>query len=224
MTLPPCAIEAAAAYHVPASAVEHQLFTRTRRGVGAMAISPASLPLLASSGFSEDAVRRNMCVNIAAGTWLMARARLAPRSTGSRPLLASVASSDNRCVTAAASRYHLPVILLQAVLKTENGKRGTISKNSNGSYDIGPAQINSIHLPELARLGISRDALLADDCLNVHVGAWILSRNIGASTPADSRKFWERVGNYNSATPIFNHAYQLRIWHNLPHIGPALRR
>lgn len=224
MTLPPCAMEAAAAYHVPASAVEQQLFTRTRRGVGAMAISPASLPLLASSGFSEDAVRRNMCVNIAAGTWLMARARLVPRPTGSRPLLAPVAASDHRCMIAAASRYHLPVILLQAVLKTENGKRGIISNNSNGSYDIGSAQINSIHLPELARLGISREVLLADDCLNVHVGAWILSRDIGTSTPADGGKFWKRVGDYNSATPLFNHAYQLRIWHNLPHIGQGMRR
>lgn len=32
---------------------------------------------------------------------------------------------------------------------------GWIHKNNNGTYDFGPAQINSVHLPEMHRLGLS---------------------------------------------------------------------
>ncbi|PKL97586.1 MAG: conjugal transfer protein, partial [Gammaproteobacteria bacterium HGW-Gammaproteobacteria-7] len=110
----------------------------------------------------------------------------------------------------AAAYYTVPVDLVRAVLLTEGGASGTVSRNTNGTRDLGPMQINSIHLPELANYGITESALVRDECLNIHVGAFLLRRALDAE-PA----FWRGVGRYHSATPTFNRAYQLRVWRNL---------
>ncbi|MGL4857523.1 lytic transglycosylase domain-containing protein, partial [Plesiomonas sp.] len=53
------------------------------------------------------------------------------------------------CIAKASQLYSVPGILLKAISQVEGGKKWTISKNSNGSYDLGPMQINTIHLPRL---------------------------------------------------------------------------
>ena len=50
-----------------------------------------------------------------------------------------------------------------------------INRNRDGSHDIGLMQINSMHLPDLARQGITRQRLLDEPCLSIDVGASILS-------------------------------------------------
>ncbi len=126
------------------------------------------------------------------------------------------------CIRAAARYYHQPtdrvsyeglVDLVTAVRLAEGGTVGRVSRNKNGSFDIGPMQINSTHLPLLARFGISYDALLNNSCQNIFVGTWILHNEL-QSTPA----LWSAIGNYNSRTPSFNVQYQRRIWQKLQRI------
>ena len=52
----------------------------------------------------------------------------------------------DKCIIETANRFNLPKSLLIAILKIENGEIGKIKKNTNGSFDIGPMQINSIWL------------------------------------------------------------------------------
>lgn len=96
------------------------------------------------------------------------------------------------CWEEASNDYGVPVDVLKAVAKTESGFRpNAVNKNKDGSEDVGFMQINSSHLPALGKYGITRASLL-DACLNLKVGAWILSEN--------SRRLgwnWDAIGAYN---------------------------
>lgn len=120
------------------------------------------------------------------------------------------------CVATAAQHYHEPVWLLYGILATEGTRPGQVVRDANGSYDMGPMGINSLWLPTLARLGITRAEILNNGCENVAIGAWILARKLrGHQVPqqafAHPRVFWRHVGDYNSATPHWNHLYRQRV-------------
>lgn len=129
-----------------------------------------------------------------------------------------VPPSPDWCVQVASSHYQVPVDLVRAVLKTENGC-GKVVRNTNGSFDMGCMQINSIHLAELQGYGFTKDMLVHNvRCSNVIIGTWMLKKLIkDAKTP---EQWWVAVGSYNS-TPtkknkgVYNRRYQLWVWKNL---------
>ena len=110
------------------------------------------------------------------------------------------------CINQAATEYHVSAKLIISVLNTERGKIGFVRKNKNGSVDMGPMQINSSWLPILKNVGITQHQVLYDPCLNLKIGAWILSKSI-----ADSHNLLTGVGDYNSRTFIYNHAYTQKV-------------
>ena len=87
------------------------------------------------------------------------------------------------CVLDAARASGMPVAALFAILATEGGKTGEALSNKNGTWDMGPFQVNSVHLNELSAMGISPDAVLRDGRVNAHAAAWLL------------RKEYRRTGN-----------------------------
>lgn len=110
------------------------------------------------------------------------------------------------CINEAAVIYNVPATIIISVLKTENGKIGSASPNTNGTFDFGPMQINSIWLPSLARFGITQSMLQYNPCVNVNVGTWILSQKI-----AGSPRLWQGVGDYHSTTKIPNQQYRVKV-------------
>lgn len=123
-------------------------------------------------------------------------------------------ASASTCLAVAAQHYGLRHDILSAVLAVEGGRVGLKKKNTNGSYDMGPMQINSIWLPELKRRGISEEDVVNDYCTNIMVGAWILARVFKESgfPQMNTADFWEAVGRYNSRTPKYNAQYAVRVW------------
>lgn len=124
------------------------------------------------------------------------------------------------CILAASARYQVPADLVRAVIRTEGGTTGKVVVNSatDGSTDMGLMQINTIHLrgaPHyLERRGITRDLLVNNECLNIHVGTYILSWELAR----DDADFWTNVGAYNSRTPRHNTRYKVKVWENLQRI------
>lgn len=110
------------------------------------------------------------------------------------------------CFDDAAAFHHVNPWILRAIAARETGfNPGTVSRNTNGSVDIGEMGTNSVHLPELARYGISQTDLL-DSCKSVFVGAWRLAKMV--------KKYgntWEAVGAYHSETSLYRDRYKALI-------------
>ena len=70
------------------------------------------------------------------------------------------------CIDQAAAYHHVNAVVLRAMAWHESRmKSWAIGKNTNGSYDIGLMQINSVHLRELSKYGIGPQHL-TDACVS----------------------------------------------------------
>lgn len=114
------------------------------------------------------------------------------------------------CVLDAARISGMPVAALFAILATEGGKTGEALSNRNGTWDIGPFQVNTIHLNELAAMGISPDAVLRDGRVNAYAAAWLLRKEYQRTG-----SLWQAIGAYHSRTPHRRDAYIRRVQANL---------
>ena len=86
--------------------------------------------------------------------------------------------------------------VLRAIGWHESRLRGNaVAHNRNGTRDLGAFQINTVHLPELARFGVG-PTLLHDTCAAAHVAAWHYARQV-----ARHGNTWRAVGAYHSGTP-----------------------
>jgi len=101
------------------------------------------------------------------------------------------------CWNQVAKRHGIPADLLYAIATVESGLNPKAVNRSHfartGSYDIGLMQINSRHLPKLARHGIT-ESRLYEPCINLDVGARMLSELF-----ARRGLSWDSVGAYNAA-------------------------
>ncbi|HUD92326.1 lytic transglycosylase domain-containing protein [Sphingobium sp.] len=96
---------------------------------------------------------------------------------------------------------------LLALRQKEGGWIGAQVRNSNGSFDLGPMQVNDWWVPRIAML-IDRDAisvrtwLTHDPCFNVGTAKWIF-----LSALAQSKDYWQSIGIYHSPTRWRQTAY-----------------
>lgn len=108
------------------------------------------------------------------------------------------------CFRAAAQKYTLNFYLLTAIGRHESRfvPEAINTANANGSEDLGVMMVNSWWLSKLGEYNITRQRLLDEPCLNIHVGAWIL-----ASTLAERGGGWAGVGFYNAVTDVKREKY-----------------
>lgn len=114
------------------------------------------------------------------------------------------------CVLDAARVSGMPVAALFAILATEGGRMGEALSNKNGTWDLGGFQINTVHLKDLAAMGISPDAVLRDGRVNAHAAAWLLRKEYRRTG-----NLWQAIGAYHSRTPHRRDAYIRRVKSNL---------
>lgn len=109
------------------------------------------------------------------------------------------------CWDEAGRGHDIDPLLLKAIAwKESRGWTGAMGPRLNdGNRALGLMQINTIHLPSLARFGIGR-AQLFDACTSQKVGAWVLAsciQRFGAT--------WKAVGCYYAGPASTNHQAQV---------------
>lgn len=114
------------------------------------------------------------------------------------------------CVITAAKRYEIPLPAMLGVLRTEGGKAGQRVKNTNGTDDHGPFQINTIWVQELEAFGYTSEILTNNYCASAMAAAYIMRYEINL---ADG-DFWKGIGNYHSRTPRHHNRYVKKVYEN----------
>ncbi|HLY57904.1 MAG TPA: lytic transglycosylase domain-containing protein [Stellaceae bacterium] len=116
------------------------------------------------------------------------------------------------CIVTAASAQHLPPAIVASILAVEGGQEGSRVPDADGSADLGPGQINTIWIGEVAKASGQTAAraelkLQWDGCFNIRVSAAILRHEINAA----GGDFWTGVGHYHSHDPAESLAYQKKV-------------
>ena len=115
------------------------------------------------------------------------------------------------CIFTAAQTYSVPPTVILGVLHVEGGKVGMASPNTNGTFDLGPMQINTIWVPQLSKYwGVTEKTALRwvrdDACINIGVGAWILRAKMNQAGSMAAG-----IEHYHSATPPLGLRYRDKV-------------
>lgn len=115
------------------------------------------------------------------------------------------------CIFSAAQTYVVPPTVILGILNVEGGRIGQAVRNKNNTYDLGPMQINTLWIPELASFWGVRQSealkLVRDDaCVNIGVGAWILRTKMN-----QTGSLGKGIAYYHSATPSLGHKYKKKV-------------
>ena len=117
------------------------------------------------------------------------------------------------CFEEAGLQYGINPQILRAIAKVEsNFNPAAVNYNTNGTYDFGLMQINTIWAPTI---GKERWNSLGDPCNSVKTGAWILSMCM--------EKYgytWKAIGCYNSQTPDKRDKYSKKVFDQLQRVKP----
>jgi hypothetical protein len=116
------------------------------------------------------------------------------------------------CMLAVSQFYHLPPRVLPSIQVVEAGRPGTISRNFNGTADLGVMQVNSRWLPYLSRSSglpavTVASRLIYDPCFNI-ISAGAIMRIYLDEAHGDVVR---AVGYYHSHTPALADDYQTRV-------------
>lgn len=116
------------------------------------------------------------------------------------------------CLTEAAATHRLSPAMLVVLLNVESGALGRVSRNTNGTVDIGPMQVNTIWVPKIAAhwntAPAAAYAALRDNlCANLEGGAWILRQAMDEARG----DLWGGVGIYHSHNPRHSAPYLRQV-------------
>ena len=128
------------------------------------------------------------------------------------------------CMALVASVYHLPPRVLPSIQAVEGGAAGTVSRNANGSEDLGVMQVNTVWLPPLVSYtGLSAEVvrfrLINEPCFNTAAAGAILALHLREN----GGELLRAVGDYHSRTPPLHDAYLAKVMSSAARLftGPA---
>jgi hypothetical protein len=135
-----------------------------------------------------------------------------------QPVRAGVPGTPFRvaaCIRATAAGRPWLEKTLWGLFDQERGWVGAEIANHNGTYDLGPLQVNSSWVPTVAVL-LHRDVqdvrrwIRDDACFNVGTAAWLF-----LSAYSNMQDYWKAVGAYHSPNPSRGRRYAINVGRHL---------
>ena len=116
------------------------------------------------------------------------------------------------CMALVAQLYTLPPRVLPSIQAVERGAPGVVSRNANGSEDLGVMQVNSLWIRPLARYTrlngeTVRERLIVRPCFNIAAAGAILRLYLDKA----GGDLMRAVGDYHSHTPPLHDAYMAKV-------------
>lgn len=116
------------------------------------------------------------------------------------------------CLIMASQTYQVPPQVMIGILNVEGGRIGQEVANTNGTYDMGPMQVNTLWLEKLTHYwnvdrSTARHWVRDDGCVNVHVAAWILRQKLDEA----GGNLYNGIARYHSATPYLGTRYANKV-------------
>lgn len=118
---------------------------------------------------------------------------------------------DRPCLDRVIQKYQIHPMVLSVIAQTEGGWAGAKIRNSDGTYDLGLMQINTIHLPELARYGITEKMLVNNECINIGVAAWYIRRVTIGQNLTDRESFFRSIARYHNKQEPYISVYTKKL-------------
>ena len=109
------------------------------------------------------------------------------------------------CIDHAEEWFELPAGLLRAIRLAEGGWDGLWQPNTDGTHDLGRAQVNTTWMRTL--VGVDANDVADDACLN----AWVAGHIFASEIDSSKHGVWAAVGNYHSRTGRHHWRYRPRV-------------
>lgn len=138
--------------------------------------SPTKSRFCETSQSDSVANLRAMCRYLAASVVLLLAVlgSASPAGAAEGALTRGAVADVHGCIRVAAKAFGIEPLPLEVLLKVEAGALGMASPNKDGSRDLGPMQINTVHLETFAKFGITYEDLRDNvGCKNVWAGAYL---------------------------------------------------
>jgi len=115
------------------------------------------------------------------------------------------------CLMQASTYYHLDYRVMESIRKVEAGQVGKISINRNGTYDVGPFQINSFWIRQIRKDGYPLDPVKLRDngCVNAWFAGYIMKRLV---VKAPGHSVWYAIGAWHSGSPALADDYRKKVF------------
>lgn len=118
------------------------------------------------------------------------------------PFLEPAYTIEERCIRAASVDFKIDYFLIKSIRQKESGTLGQQVRNTNGTHDLGPMQINTDTIADFESFGITAHEVMNDTCLNIYVGTLHLWRKI-----RETGDLWRGVAWYHSKTKRYGTPY-----------------
>lgn len=102
------------------------------------------------------------------------------------------------CVLQISRHYQVHPIILSLIGTVEGGWSGAKIKNTDGTHDLGFAQINTIHGPTMARYGLTEAMMQNNNCINLGFAAWYVRTVTKNQTATDTEGFFRAIARYHN--------------------------